>query len=290
MDAIVTWFDQNKRDLPWREPTCSPWGILVSEVMLQQTPVKRVLPVWEEWMRRWPTPADCASAPLSEALTLWGKLGYPRRAKRLHEAARALVLEHSGAVPQDLQALLDLPGIGDYTARAIRCFAFGFPEPVVDTNVRRVLQRLINGEGEAGPPRTRPDLASAQGALDALGSTRDKVILAQGLMELGAVVCKARVPLCQACPVPDHCPWRARGYPPYTGPKAPTQATFEGSDRQARGIILRELRASDTPVPGHFLQNLIAEPDQFIRAKDSLISDGLVIESIDQPGGLHLAN
>jgi A/G-specific adenine glycosylase len=199
-------------------------------------------------------------------------------------------VEHSGAVPQDLQALLALPGIGDYTARAIRCFAFGLPEPVVDTNVRRVLQRLVNGEGEAGPPRTRPDLASAQGALDALGGTRDKVILAQGLMELGAVVCKARVPLCSACPVSDQCRWRARGYPPYTGPKAPTQATFEGSDRQARGIILRELRASDTPVPGHFLQNLIAEPDQFIRAKDSLILDGLVTESVDHPGDVHLAN
>ena len=290
MDAIVTWFSTDHRKLPWREKTCTPWGVLVSEVMLQQTPVARVLPVWEEWIARWPTPEECASAPLSQIITLWGRLGYPRRAKRLHEAALVMATSHDGSVPVQLDALLALPGVGDYTARAVRCFAFGIPDPVVDTNVRRVLARLVEGHGEAGPPRTKADLDAGQSALNRVTSVADKITLSKGLMELGAVICAARSPRCRGCPVASQCEWRSRGYPAYEGPKAPGQKRFEGSDRQVRGLILRELRGSDTPVPTAFLATLTADSSQFDRAVSSLRSDGLVQESPGHPGQLHLAD
>ena len=279
MDDVVDWFTSSHRPLPWRDKTTTAWGVLVSEVMLQQTPVARVTPVWEEWLHRWPTPEDCAQAPLSDVITLWGRLGYPRRAKRLHEAAAVIVRDHCGELPKDLSALLALPGVGDYTARAIRCFAYGIPDPVVDTNVRRVIARLVKGDGEAGPPRTSADLQRGQRALDEVSTTSDKVTLAKGLMELGAVICTARAPSCERCPVASSCVWKALGYPTYSGAKATAQAKYEGSDRQARGVILRELRASDTPVPLSFLATLIVDRAQFSRALASLKTDGLARES-----------
>lgn len=275
MDAVVDWFEASHRDLPWRSSNTSAWGVLVSEVMLQQTPVPRVIPVWLEWLERWPTPAACADAPLSEVITLWGRLGYPRRAKRLHESAQVITQRHNGELPHELDALLALPGVGDYTARAIRCFAFGYPDPVVDTNVRRVMARLERGEAETGPPRTVADLQAGQDALDQVEGTQRQVTLAKGLMELGAVVCTARKPQCDKCPVLGSCQWRAAGYPPYEGKRSPAQARYEGSDRQARGIVLRELRASDTPVPVSFLETLLSDRQQFSRALTSLVEDGL---------------
>jgi A/G-specific adenine glycosylase len=276
MDAVVDWFEASHRDLPWRSPDTTAWGVLVSEVMLQQTPVPRVIPRWIEWLERWPTPAACAEAPLAEVLTLWGRLGYPRRAKRLHESAQAIVERHNGELPQSLEELLALPGVGDYTARAIRCFAFGYPDPVVDTNVRRVLARLELGQAEAGPPRTAADLRAGQEALDQVRSVGRQVTLAKGLMELGAVLCTARKPSCRDCPVSSSCRWRAEDYPPYQGKRASGQARYEGSDRQARGLVLRELRASDTPVPVSFLGTLVTDPQQFSRALNSLVEDGLI--------------
>src|SRR3954453_21793624 len=138
-DDAIAWFDQNARDLPWRQPTTSPWGVLVSEVMLQQTPVVRVEPAWRSWMTRCPPPADLAADPPSEAIRMWGRLGYPRRAMRLHACAVAIVERHGGVVPDDLDQLLALPGVGTYTARAVATFAYGQRHPVVDTNVRRVV-------------------------------------------------------------------------------------------------------------------------------------------------------
>jgi A/G-specific adenine glycosylase len=290
MDVVVQWFGTDHRKLPWREETCTPWGVLVSEVMLQQTPVARVLPVWQEWIARWPTPNSCARAPLSEVITLWGRLGYPRRAKRLHEAASVLATTHEDSVPEQLDALLALPGVGDYTARAVRCFAFGVPDPVVDTNVRRVLARLVEGHGEAGPPRAKADLDAGQAALDRVTSVADKVTLSKGLMELGAMICTARSPRCETCPVASRCEWRSRGYPVYEGPKALSQKKFEGSDRQMRGVILRELRASDTPVPTVFLATLTEDRSQLDRAVASLCADGLIQESPENSGHLHLAD
>ncbi len=290
MDAVVDWFDGSHRDLPWRSSDTTAWGVLVSEVMLQQTPVPRVIPLWLEWLERWPTPAACADAPLSEVITLWGRLGYPRRAKRLHESAQVITQQHGGELPHELDALLALPGIGDYTARAIRCFAFGYPDPVVDTNVRRVMARLERGEAEAGPPRTVADLHAGQDALDQVEGTQRQVTLAKGLMELGAVVCTARKPQCDQCPVLGACQWRAAGYPPYEGKRSPAQARYEGSDRQARGVLLRELRASDTPVPVSFLETLLTDREQFSRALASLVKDGLARYSSESRDYLELGS
>ena len=144
---VGDWFIANARDLPWRRAECSAWGVMVSEFMLQQTPVKRVLPVWEEWMRRWPTPKDLAAEESAEAVRAWGRLGYPRRAQRLHAAAQAIVLEHHGDVPGTYEQLLALPGVGSYTAAAITSFAFGRRATVIDTNIRRVHARAISGKG-----------------------------------------------------------------------------------------------------------------------------------------------
>jgi A/G-specific adenine glycosylase len=276
MNRVISWFEDNKRDLPWRAPEAGPWGVLVSEVMLQQTPVARVLPVYEYWMARWPSPGHLAEESLAEVLRAWDRMGYPRRAKRLHEAAQVILAEHNGRVPSDLSALLALPGVGDYTARAVRCFAFGIPDTVVDTNVRRVVARAQGGQGEAGPPRTVADRAAVSVVLEALEGAASQCAGAAGLMELGAIVCKARAPECQVCPIADLCQWRIAGYPPYEGATAAKQARFEGSDRQVRGIILRELRSSDTPVPEGFLRTLWGEHEQFTRALASLLDDGLI--------------
>lgn len=276
MNRVISWFEDNKRDLPWRAPEAGPWGVLVSEVMLQQTPVSRVLPVYEYWMARWPSPAHLAEESLAEVLRAWDRMGYPRRAKRLQEAAHVIVAEHGGVVPRELDALLALPGVGDYTARAIRCFAFGIAEAVVDTNVRRVIARAQAGQGEAGPPRTVADRANVSALLETLDDTASQCVGAAGLMELGAIVCKARAPECSSCPIADLCRWRISGYPPYDGATATKQARFEGSDRQVRGIILRELRSSDTPVPLGFLRTLWSEQEQFERALSSLLEDGLI--------------
>jgi A/G-specific adenine glycosylase len=246
----------------------------VSEVMLQQTPVARVEPVWHHWMQRWPTPTDLAQSSLADAVIAWGRLGYPRRAMRLHQAALMITQEHAGLVPSDLGALLALPGIGDYTARAIRTFAFGIPEPVVDTNVRRVMARALEGHGEAGPPRVRAERDRLWGVLSSQTSD-SQVEAAKAIMELGATICTARAPRCEECPLSASCAWRAAGFPAYAGVRAPTQARFEGSDRQVRGIILRELRHSDIPVPEEFLTTLWQDQQQLRRALDSLIADGL---------------
>jgi len=284
--SLTEWFARHHRPLPWRETSCSAWGVMVSEVMLQQTPVARVQPLWHEWMERWPTPGDLAGSTQADAVSAWGRLGYPRRAMRLHQAATVIRRDYAGEVPRDLDALLALPGIGDYTARAIRTFAFGIPEAVVDTNVRRVIARASHGQGEAGPPRMTADRDAVWGVLSPMNEEL-QVQGAKALMELGAIVCIARKPLCDQCPVRDACAWRAAGYPRYEGIQAPRQARFEGSDRQVRGIIVRELRHSDTPVPETFLATLWDDPDQYERALASLIKDGLVVREAE---GIALAN
>jgi A/G-specific adenine glycosylase len=282
METLASWFDTNKRDLPWRGQGATPWAVLVSEVMLQQTPVARVIPHFEAWLKRWPTPSDLANDSVSEAIKAWARLGYPRRAKALYDAATVIHTVHGGEVPKDLDALLALPGVGDYTARAILCFAFGMKQPVVDTNVRRVIARAMLGQGEAGPPRTTHDRKNVEEALAAVSDDATACLAVAGLMELGAVVCMAKTTLCDQCPLSAACAWRNAGYPVYGGPQGPKQARYEGSDRQVRGIILRELRNSDTAIPGVFLATLWSEPAQFERALRSLIADGLVVNSPEQ--------
>ena len=276
---VIAWFAENARDLPWRRPGFSAWGTLVSEIMLQQTPVARVIPRLEQWLARWPTPDALAADSPAEAVRAWDRLGYPRRALRLHAAAVAISERHGGVVPDDVDALLALPGIGDYTARSVAAFAYGKPVPVVDVNTRRVLARAVTGQGEAGPARTRADLATMQALLPS--DPADVRAFNAGAMELGQTVCVARAPTCEACPIAELCAWRAAGYPDYEGPAAPRQARFEGSDRQVRGLILRELRLSDTPVPAEVIEHLWPDAAQRERALASLLIDGLAVGSID---------
>lgn len=269
---LVEWYSANARDLPWRRPGFGAWGVLVSEFMLQQTPVTRVIPHLEAWLQRWPTPADLAAAAPADAVRQWANLGYPRRALWLHRAAMEIRDRHSGVVPRDVDALLALTGIGDYTARAVAVFAYGDRHPVVDTNTRRVLARAIDGRSQPGPP-SRRDL-EAMAAI--LPHDRDtSAVVNAAAMELGATVCVARAPRCDACPLRDRCAWRAAGYPD-TGDDRRKQARYEGSDRQARGAVLKSLRDAAThAVP---LAEVVAEwpdPLQRDRAIDSLIADGL---------------
>lgn len=270
-DAVLDWFAHNARELPWRNGA-SAWAVMVSEFMLQQTPVARVLPVFTVWIERWPTPAALAADPPGEAVRSWGRLGYPRRALRLHAAAVAIVGEHGGEVPVDHGDLLALPGVGSYTAAAIASFAFGQRHAVLDTNVRRVFARVRDGVALPSPSVTA---AERESALQLLPSPMDASRWAAGTMELGAVVCTARSPRCGECPVRDLCRWRALGYPAYDGPKRPVQ-TYDGTDRQCRGRILQLLRDAHGPVGRAVIDQVWEMAAQRERALDGLVADGLV--------------
>jgi A/G-specific adenine glycosylase len=267
---LLRWYEEFQRDLPWRRPGISAWQILVSEFMLQQTPVARVEPIWLDWVARWPTPSATAAASAADVLRAWGKLGYPRRAKRLHECATAIAAEHGDVVPDDLDALLALPGVGTYTARAIACFAYGKRVPVVDTNVRRVVARVVHGRADS--PASVADLADVDAILpNDARAPRFSI----ALMELGATVCTARAPRCGICPM-SVCAWRSGGFPPSTEPARKVQK-YAGTDRQVRGRLLDVLRANDAPVTRALLDVAwSADPAQRDRALDSLLTDGLV--------------
>src|SRR4051812_18037465 len=245
--------------------------------MLEQTPVARVEPVWREWLQRWPTPGALAAASPAEVIRAWGKLGYPRRALRLREAAVAVVERHDGVVPADVAALEALPGVGTYTARAVACFGYGQPQPVVDTNVRRVVARVLHGRAEAGTARAS-DLADVL-ALTPVDPAR-AVRFSVAAMELGALVCVAGTPRCEACPVRDRCAWRLAGFPPSDGPPRRVQK-FAGTDRQVRGRLLDVLRAAAHPVEAAALDTAWDDPVQRSRCLDSLLVDGLVEQSED---------
>lgn len=281
-DAIMAWFEREARDLPWRSAEAQEidaWAVLVSEFMLQQTQAARVIPLFTAWMQRWPKPSALAAEPAGEAVRAWGRLGYPRRALWLHRAAVQLATEFNDEVPRDVDTLLTLTGIGPYTARAVASFAFAERHPVVDTNTRRVIARLIHGKAAAGPPRSS-DLADMAELLPA-----DPVharLFNAAAMELGAIVCTARSPLCSECPVAAWCEWRGSGYPD-NAPPLRRQAAFEGSDRQVRGRIMALLRRANEPVSRESALSAAAEgglrdEQQPVRAYDSLISDGLLVE------------
>lgn len=272
--AVSEWFAGNARDLPWRRPGFSAWGTLVSEFMLQQTPVVRVIPRLEEWLDRWPTPASLAAASPGDAVRAWASLGYPRRALNLHAAAVAITERHGGVVPEDVPSLLALPGIGDYTARAVAVFAYGHRHPVVDVNIRRVIARAVLGQGEPGPAAKR-DLADMEAILPE--SVPDARLANAAMMELGAVVCTATSPRCDVCPIAAQCAWRLAGYPAFEGKRAAVQKKFAGSDRQVRGLILAELRASDIPVTAGEIALVWALDEQRERALAGLLADGLVV-------------
>ena len=277
--AVNDWFADAARPLPWREPSTSPWGVLVSEVMAQQTPVARVVEPWRAWLRRWPGPADLAASPAREAVAAWGRLGYPRRALRLHGAATAIVEHHGGRVPAGLDELRALPGIGEYTAAAVASFAFGARAVVLDTNVRRVLTRLDRGRQYPANSTTAAERRMAARWLPDDAATASR--WAASSMELGALVCTATAPGCAGCPVAGHCRWSATGRPAHEGPPRRRQA-YAGTDRQARGRLLEQLRSHEAGVEVEaLLGHWDADEAQARRALAGLLADGLAHRSGD---------
>ena len=276
-ETLIPWFAEARRALPWRRPGTTPYAVLVSEVMLQQTPVARVEPAYEAWLARWPTVADLAAAEPGDAVRMWGRLGYPRRALRLHAAAAACVERYAGELPTTVEALLTLPGVGDYTARAVAVFALGQRHPVVDPNVRRVVARQVEGVADAAVHKR--DLALVAALLPVEDVAAGQLSIA--LMELGALVCTARAPLCHQCPVRGTCGWLAAGSPALaTAVRAPQG--YAGTDRQVRGRLLAVLRDSAGPVPAETLAAVWQEPVQRTRALASLVTDGLAVLQDDQ--------
>lgn len=270
---VINWYRQHQRDLPWREPGFPAWGTLISEFMLQQTPVSRVAPIIGDWLARWPTPAAMAATPSGEVVRAWGKLGYPRRALWLHACAVAITERFGGDVPSNVDDLLSLPGIGPYTSRAVAVFAFGAHEPIVDTNIRRVIARHNEGHADQGPPSTKRDLEAMRAVLP---SAKDSPVFNIGLMELGSLVCTAKNPKCTECPIASSCAWAIAGYPASERPGKPKQKKYEGSDRQARGAVLAVLRASEHPVTSQDIDHSWPDAAQRGRAIDSLLRDGLI--------------
>ena len=268
-DRLLAWFAGQARDLPWRGGA-SPWGVLVSEVMLQQTPVPRVMPVWRQWLARWPEPTGLAAEPAAEAIRAWGRLGYPRRAMRLHAAAMVITAEHGGQVPSTYEALRTLPGVGDYTAAAVVSFAFGGRAVVLDVNVRRFFARYFDGQPAPAAQVTAAERARAEALLPA----EAPAAWAAATMEFGQLICTARNPACDRCPVADGCAWLSRGRPG-AGTRTTKPQSYVGTDRQVRGLIVAHLHAGPAARPT--LDALWpADPIQLARALDSLVADGLV--------------
>jgi len=280
-EPVLDWYDEHQRDLPWRRTDATAWSVMVSELMLQQTPVARVLPVHEVWLARWPTPTDLADEEPGEAVRAWGRLGYPRRALRLHAAASTIRDEHGGEVPATYDELLALPGVGDYTAAAIASFAFGRRQVVLDTNVRRVLARALSGVEFPAASVNKAERELAATVLpedDATAATWSVAV-----MELGALVCTASSPACARCPVVTRCAWHGAGRPAYDGPARKVQ-TYAGTDRQARGRLLAVVREAAGVVPRGRLDaawSLVAQRERALR---SLLDDGLLVE-IPGPDG-----
>lgn len=262
IDRVVTqWFTENRRDLPWRRS--DPWGVYVSEIMLQQTPVSRVLPAWHAWLERWPEPTALADDSVGEAIRMWGRLGYPRRAKRLHEAAVVMRDEHAGQVPDTEEALRSLPGVGEYTAAAVAAFAYGRDTVVVDVNVRRFLVRVLTG-AEPAASYTAAERELAVSAYEQLEVP--PALWAAAAMEFGALVCTSRAPACDQCPLAEACDW-------VPGERVSRTQTYEGTDRQARGAVLAVLREGPaTDFTWH-------DPAQLQRALRGLQDDGLIVRS-----------
>ncbi|MEO8329919.1 MAG: A/G-specific adenine glycosylase [Candidatus Nanopelagicales bacterium] len=273
---ILQWYEQHARDLPWRGQTVSPWAVLVSEVMLQQTPVARVTPVFEAWMAQWPTPEELASATTGAAVKAWGRLGYPRRALRLHAAATTCVDRHHGKVPATVAELRALPGVGEYTAAAVASFAFGQRHAVLDTNVRRVHARLLDGNEFERPGAATT--AERRRALDLLPKPPQQASLVSvAVMELGATICTAKSPSCSACPVIGQCKWHMNGHQPWAGAPRKGQ-TYAGTDRQCRGRLLAAVRDSKQPLTRDALCAEWSDAKQSERALRSLLADRLIEE------------
>lgn len=289
-EELTQWFDYAGRDLPMRSPAVSAWGTLVFEVMSQQTPIPRVQPVWLAWMERWPTVHDLAQASKADILVAWDRLGYPSRALRLKECAEAVVARFDGELPSTVEELIALPGVGPYTASAVASFHFHQPVPVLDTNIRRVLGRVF--AGRELPPPSAPGAAEISTARHLTPADGDEAAHWNvSVMEFGALVCTAKRPRCEECPVTDLCAWREAGYPSTPG-KRKRQA-WVGTDRQARGRVMALLRTrhEEASSPGQGAASAThkelltvatlpgAPADQAPRVIKALIADGLIVSS-----------
>jgi A/G-specific adenine glycosylase len=264
--VLLDWFDKNKRDLPWRKS--NPWGVMVSEFMLQQTPVNRVLPIWEQWMERWPSPLDLSQAKKSEVISAWGRLGYPRRAIRLHESAGIIAKEFNNEVPREIEQLRSLPGVGEYTAAAIAAFAYEESTLVLDINIRRLFARIFDGEEY---PTSSPSKIERE--LRAKLIPRDGAKWAAATMEFGALICTSKNPSCEQCPIKRQCAWRKSGYP--KSELIRKSQDWIGTDRQCRGTIVQALRENEKLTEAK-LKKLWHEDAQIEKALKTLIADGLI--------------
>ena len=265
---VLVWYKKNKRDLPWRNTDA--WGVLVSEIMLQQTPVARVLPIYIEWMKRWPTPEALAAATPAQVITAWGRLGYPRRALRLHECAKVISTQYKGQIPETQSELRELPGIGDYTSAAIVAFAFEGRSLVLDINIRRVFARVIDGVEVPTAAPTKSERLEREKLIP----SKNPHVWAAATMELGALICTAKNPKCGQCPLADQCIWRSLDYPLSDQPKR-TQS-WHGTDRQCRGVIVQALRENPALSKKEIMQ-LWDVPSQVEKALLTLLEDGLVV-------------
>lgn len=277
----MEWYRLHRRDLPMRADDVSPWGTLVFEVMSQQTPIPRVQPIWERWMSLWPTPADLAKASPAEVLVEWSHLGYPSRALRLRDCALSITRDFGGVLPSSYEALLELPGIGPYTASAIASFQFHQRVPVLDTNIRRVFARICDGVEFAR--RSAPSRLEFAAAMEWLPEDGAECALWNvAIMEFGALVCTQRSPKCEVCPLREDCAWAKAGFPP--AEVRPRGQAWKGTDRQARGRVMAALRASpsgisiDEAAAAARLEG--ADPQQAPRVIEALIRDGLVAEEV----------
>jgi len=281
---VLDWYAAHARDLPWRAPGATPWSVLVSEFMLQQTPVSRVLPAYAAWLARWPEPARLAADPAGEAIRQWGRLGYPRRAVRLHAASGVITDRYAGIVPSSVTELRTLPGVGGYTAAAVASFAYGQRHAVLDTNVRRVLTRLVRGVARpAGSGGSAPSAAEVRLAESLLPSEpRVAARWSVAVMELGALVCTATAPRCDQCPVANSCAWLSAGRPAADATAKRPAQRYTGTDRQCRGAVLAVLRSAHGTVPRSRLDAIWPDPEQLARALTGLAGDGLIAPL---PGG-----
>lgn len=271
-ETLLAWYEQARRPLPWRSPRTTAWGVYVSEVMAQQTQVDRVVPMWTQWMKRWPTPAALAAAKPADVIRAWDRLGYPRRALWMHQAAQQMVEFHGGRVPRSTETLRALPGIGEYTAAAIRAFAFKQRAIVLDVNVRRVHSRLYFASDAPTTSVTNSERDHHERFLP-----RDPIVastLSQAVMEFGALVCTAK-PKCDRCPLRSECSWLKAGAP--AGQRKRRQPKFEGTDRQCRGTLMQLLRDAHAPVTASRLESAWSDAMQRQRCLDALVADGLVV-------------
>lgn len=293
-EQLADWWGEHARPLPWRFGRTSAWGVLVSEVMSQQTQMIRVVPYWNDWMSRWPDAAALAAASKADVITAWGRLGYPRRALRLQECAGVVARDYNNDVPCNYEQLVSLPGIGDYTASAVLSFAFGERIAVIDTNTRRVLSRVFLGEESRGGAASAAERALAErvlpqdSAAKMLRFDRPSVVWNQSVMELGALVCTAKTPACVQCPIADECEFFKCGLPGLGEQRTRPRQRFQGTDRQVRGVVLgalRSLPAGET-LPRSKVEELWADSAQLGVCIASLDDDGLI--EIHADGSLSL--